>query len=108
MTVAGELKSLSHAWWGRGCGAATLLLLVVATVFRSPRDLIFWAAILFFAVHVAASLVQYLRGNKLRRATVSVTRTHATQPVPRNGVVVFTPMPANSLIVDNTPNKRSA
>lgn len=108
MTV--ELKSLFGCWWNRGYGAATLMLLLVASVFRTPQDPIFWVAVLFFLGHLAMTLRDFYLSHKVRRATVSVTRTHATSPVLGTppfygGPPIVLRLPANSLFAHTDLHK---
>lgn len=70
-----ELKAFGRSWWCRGGGAAVLTLLVVANVFRAPRDLLFWAAVAFFVGHTALAVRRYRRDRKAR-VTTTVIRHH--------------------------------
>lgn len=96
----GELRHFGHSWWCRGGGAAVLMLLVVVSVFRAPRDLIFWAAVAFFAGHTSMAVLRYLRERKAR-STATVIRHHTTHvgPAPAYGGMVFSPPPPNSILI---------
>lgn len=72
-----------------------LMLMAVVSFFRAPRDLIFWAAIAFFAAHTAMTLRRYLRERRVR-TTATVIRHHQAHPTP--ATVVFLPSPVSSLI----------
>lgn len=95
-----EVKAFGKSWWCRGGGAAVVLLLTVVSVFRAPRDGIFWIAISFFTAHTALAVRRYLVERKAR-ATAVVIRHHTTHDSTVNwgGGMVFTPAPANSLLI---------
>ncbi len=77
---------------------AVLTLLAVVAVFRHPRDLIFWAAVAFFAGHTAQAARRYLIERKAR-VTATVVRHHESYTGPVGGGMIFTPRPATSILV---------
>lgn len=95
-----EARAFVKTWWCRGGGAATLLLLAVVSIFRAPRDVIFWIAVGFFVAHTAMAVRRY-RQERKARATATVIRHHQTHTGSRQQYrgIVFTPPPANSLLV---------
>lgn len=94
-----EARAFVKTWWCRGGGAATLLLLAVVSIFRAPRDVIFWIAVSFFVAHTALAVRRY-RIERKARATATVLRHHQTHSShQRYRGIVFTPPPANSLLV---------
>ena len=102
-----EARTLGKTWWCRGGGAAVLMLLAVVSFFRAPRDLIFWAAILFFFAHTAMALRRYLNDRRAR-TTATVIRHLDSQPVrvrPAAPMVFINPRPITSLIRVDLPPK---
>lgn len=99
-----EVGVFGRSWWCRGGGAATLLLLATVVWFRDPRDLIFWAAVAFFAAHVVQTTRRYL-WHRRHRTVATVTRHHRTQPAPAPFPTTFLPPPATSLIRLDIPLK---
>lgn len=97
--MRGELREFAKSWWCHGGGAATLILMGVVGLFRAPRDLIFWAAAAFFVGHTAMAVRRYL-AERAARTTATVIRHHRTHTAasPRGGMI-FTPRPANSILV---------
>lgn len=94
-----EARAFVKTWWCRGGGAATLLLLAVVSIFRAPRDVIFWIAVGFFVTHTAMAVRRY-RIERKARSTATVIRHHqAHKPGQQYRGIVFTPPPANSLLV---------
>lgn len=87
-----------RSWWCQGGGAAVTALLAVVVVFRAPRDVIFWAALVFFLGHTALAVWRYLRDRRLR-LTVSVVRVHESAVEPP-APIVFAPASINALMVD--------
>lgn len=95
----GEWKALAKTWWCRGGGAAVVMLLAVVSVFRAPRDAIFWAAVAFFLAHTALTLRRYLVERR-HRTTATVIRHHDA-PTP----IFPAPLPVISLVVPKKPQK---
>jgi hypothetical protein len=94
-----ETRAFGKSWWCHGGGAAVILLMVVVSVFRHPRDLIFWAAIVFFAGHTAMTVRRYLTERKAR-TTATVIRHHQTHAdTTRPSELVFSPPPITSIFV---------
>lgn len=94
-----EARAFGKSWWCHGGGAATLILMVVVSVFREPRDLIFWAAVAFFAGHTAMAVRRYLI-ERAARATATVIRHHQTHTATNGGGgIVFTPCAPTSVLV---------
>lgn len=91
-----EAKAVGKSWWCRGGGAAVLMLLVTVVWFRDARDLIFWAAIGFFAVHTAQAVYYYRRARQARTTATVIHHHHTQRPNPS---LVFLPLPVVSLEV---------
>jgi hypothetical protein len=99
----GEIREFGRSWSCRGGGLAVSLLLITVVCFRQPRDLIFWAALAFFAVHTAMTVWRYLRERRAR-TSATVIRHHDSLPVLP---VVFLPNPVHSLISLKTPTQQT-
>lgn len=99
----GEWKALGKTWWCRGGGAAVVMLLAVVSVFRAPRDAIFWAAVAFFLAHTALTVRRYLIERR-NRTTATVLRHHHADDKPTGGIT-FLPLPINSLVPLEIPAK---
>lgn len=99
----GEARTAGRAWWCRGGGMAVLMLLATVVWFRDSRDLIFWAALAFFAAHTGMAVRRYL-ADRRSRITATVTHHHHAQPVP-DPAFSFLPMPITSLIRLDLPPK---
>lgn len=94
-----EMKYLAKDWWCHGGGAAVLALLTVVLVFRRPHDLLFWAAIAFFAGHTAMAVRRWVKARRVR-ITATVVHHHDRQ----GGVYPFPPAPLQPLrIVGRRP-----
>ena len=91
-----ETRAFGKSWWCHGGGAAVVLLMVVVSVYRHPRDLIFWAAVVFFIGHTALAVRRYLIERAIR-TTATVIRHHQAQTV--SGVRRTSPMPVRSMLV---------
>lgn len=98
------MKTWARTWWCRGGGAAVLMLLVVVSVFRAPRDVIFWAAVAFFVSHTALTARRYWTERR-HRTTATVTHVHDSDKTPaRKPVVsVFMPLPMSFQQTKNIP-----
>lgn len=101
-----EVRSATKAWWCHGGGAAVLALLVVVSVFRAPRDGIFWAAVVFFLAHTGMAAWRY-HAERRARITATVVHHHQSRPTPdpRLASVVFAPPPISSIIRLDFPPK---
>jgi hypothetical protein len=104
MTMAGDLKSLGRHWWSHGGGGAVIMLFALVSVNRPPRTLIFWAALVFLAVHTLMAVRSWYR-DRAFQSTATVTRHHRAQ-ARTDYAVPFLPMPVNSLISPQVPPKR--
>jgi hypothetical protein len=93
-----EARAFGKTWWCRGGGAAVVMLLAVVSIFRAPRDGIFWAAVGFFLAHAVLTVRRYQRERKAR-AVATVTRHHPAQQRFQYNGLVFSPTPANSLLM---------
>lgn len=93
----GEWTALARAWWCRGCGAAVSVLLVAVSVFRHPRDGLFWIAAGFFTAHTALAARRYLQERRVR-ATATVTHTHRAETARPSRVRPLPPLPVASLV----------
>jgi hypothetical protein len=98
----GEWAALGKSWWCRGGGAAVVMLLAVVSVFRAPRDAIFWIAVAFFIAHTALTVRRYLIERR-NRTTATVLRHHHATDAPAG--MVFRPVPVNSLVPLKIPPK---
>jgi len=94
-----EARAFGKIWWCHGGGAATSLLLIVASVFRAPRHVLFWAALAFFIAHLAMAIRRYLTERRARTSATVTRHHHARTGGYRINGMVFTPPPANSLLV---------
>lgn len=99
----GEWKALGKSWWCRGGGAAVVMLVAVVSVFRAPRDGIFWIAIAFFVAHTALTVRRYLIERR-NRTTATVLRHHHAADTPSSGMM-FLPFPITSLVPLEIPPK---
>jgi hypothetical protein len=100
--MVGELKAIGKSWWCHGGGAAMLLLLATVLWFRQPRDLIFWAAIVFFVAHTAQALWRYWRARQAQTTATVVHHHHTQRAAPAS--LIFLPLPINSMIgLDSVP-----
>jgi sterol desaturase/sphingolipid hydroxylase (fatty acid hydroxylase superfamily) len=97
-----EARAFGRSWWCRGGGAAVSALLAVVAVHRNVRDVIFWAAVVFFLAHTVQAIRRYLRDRRLR-TTATVIRHHRSQPPAP--LTSFIPMPVNSLVRLEIPPK---
>jgi hypothetical protein len=92
-----EAAWFARDWWCRGGGAAVVALMAVVATFRSPTDLMFWAAAAFLAGHTAIAARRWYRGRR-SRTTATVTRHH--RPWSEPFLPTLPTIPARSLVSD--------
>jgi hypothetical protein len=98
-----ESRHLWSAWWCRGHGAAVAMLLVVASMFRDARDVIFWLAIGFFVGHTATAVRRFLIERRVR-SRVTVSAHHSPEPHRHSRpVLTFIPTPINTIVTLECP-----